>query len=91
MSLKYGATPLLDLSYRCERLTKVQPNSYLAITGVNIDTVRIAKKAFVKPLQKVTKFSITPFDFSLQLQAMTIEKLQFALVLPSTLLAMGDN
>ncbi|CAZ81941.1 unnamed protein product [Tuber melanosporum] len=56
-----------------------EPNSYLAITGVNIDTVRIAKKAFVKPLQKVTKFSITPFDFSLQLQAMTIEKLQFAL------------
>jgi len=50
---------------------------------VNIDTVRIAKKAFVKPLQKVTKFSITPFDFSLQLQAMTIEKLQFALVLPA--------
>lgn len=56
-----------------------EPNSYLAITGVNIETVRIAKKAFVKPLQKVTKFSITPFDFSLQLQAMTIEKLQFAL------------
>jgi flotillin len=56
-----------------------EPNSYLAITGGGIETVRIVKKAFVMPWQKVTKISISPFDFSLSLQAMTIEKLQFAL------------
>jgi hypothetical protein len=55
-----------------------EPNSYLAITGVGIDNVRIAKKCFVMPFQKVTKISITPFDFSMALQAMTSEKLQFA-------------
>jgi len=33
----------------------------------------------VYPLQKVTKIAITPFDFSMSLQAMTSEKLQFAL------------
>ena len=33
----------------------------------------------VKPFQKVTKLSITPFDFSMSLQAMTSEKLQFSL------------
>ncbi|KAH8727944.1 hypothetical protein GQ44DRAFT_703224 [Phaeosphaeriaceae sp. PMI808] len=56
-----------------------EPNSYLVVTGVGIDHVLIKKKAFVYPFQKVTKISITPFDFSMQMQAMTIEKLQFSL------------
>ncbi|EGP86836.1 uncharacterized protein MYCGRDRAFT_73080 [Zymoseptoria tritici IPO323] len=56
-----------------------EPNSYLAVTGAGVDSVRITKKAFIYPLQKVTKISITPFDFSMSLQAMTSEKLQFSL------------
>ena len=36
-------------------------------------------QAFVYPFQKVSKISITPFDFSMSLQAMTIEKLKFSL------------
>ncbi|KAI9652072.1 MAG: hypothetical protein M1829_001965 [Trizodia sp. TS-e1964] len=56
-----------------------EPNEYLAITGAGIESVRITKKAIVPPWQKVQKISITPFDFSLSLQAMTIEKLQFLL------------
>jgi flotillin len=56
-----------------------EPNSYLAITGAGIEKVRIIKKAFVLPFQRVTKISITPFDFSMSLQAMTSEKLQFSL------------
>ncbi len=45
-----------------------EPNSYLAITGVSIDKVCIVKKAVVWPFQRVTKISITPFDFSMSLQ-----------------------
>ena len=56
-----------------------EPNSYLAITGAGIDKVKITKKAWVYPMQKVRKISITPFDFSMSLQAMTSEKLQFSL------------
>jgi flotillin len=56
-----------------------EPNSYLVITGVGIQKVLIKKKAFIYPLQKVSKISITPFDFSMSLQAMTIEKLKFSL------------
>lgn len=56
-----------------------EPNTYLVVTGIGIKDVIIAKKRFVKPLQKVTKISITPFDFSMSLQAMTSEKLQFNL------------
>lgn len=56
-----------------------KPSEYLAITGVGIPNVRITKKAFIWPLQKVQHISISPFDFSLNLQAMTIEKLQFSL------------
>jgi len=54
-------------------------NEYLVVTGANIDDVRIVKKAFVYPWQRVARISVSPFDFSLNLQAMTIEKLQFAL------------
>lgn len=56
-----------------------EPNEYLVITGARIEDVRIAKKALIKPWQKCSRISISPFDFSLNLQAMTIEKLQFAL------------
>ncbi|KAJ4375098.1 hypothetical protein N0V83_002181 [Neocucurbitaria cava] len=56
-----------------------EPNSYLVVTGVGIEKVLIKKKAFVYPFQKVSKISITPFDFSMALQAMTIEKLKFSL------------
>lgn len=55
------------------------PNSYLVVTGAGIDTVKIKKKAFVLPFQRVTKISITPFDFSMSLHAMTSEKLKFSL------------
>jgi flotillin len=56
-----------------------EPNAYLVVTGVGIEKVVIKKKAFVYPFQKVSKISITPFDFSMALQAMTIEKLKFSL------------
>lgn len=56
-----------------------EPNEYLIITGAGIEDVRICKKALLKPWQKCTRISISPFDFSLNLQAMTMEKLQFAL------------
>ncbi|KAL1977278.1 hypothetical protein VTN31DRAFT_137 [Thermomyces dupontii] len=52
---------------------------YLVITGAGIPDIRICKKAFVMPWQKVSKISVSPFDFSLNLQAMTTEKLQFSL------------
>ncbi|KAI5807556.1 hypothetical protein DFH27DRAFT_325377 [Peziza echinospora] len=51
------------------------PSNYLVITGAGIDSVKITKKAWIKPWQKVTRISVTPFDFSLDLQAMTQEKL----------------
>ncbi|EXJ77903.1 flotillin [Capronia epimyces CBS 606.96] len=54
-------------------------NEYLVITGAGVDDVRIVKKAFIYPWQRVARISVSPFDFSLNLQAMTIEKLQFAL------------
>ncbi|KIW21688.1 uncharacterized protein PV07_12879, partial [Cladophialophora immunda] len=54
-------------------------NEYLVVTGAGVDDVRIVKKAFVYPWQRVARISVSPFDFSLNMQAMTIEKLQFAL------------
>ena len=51
----------------------------LVITGNGINDVKIAKKSMVWPFQKSARISISPFDFGIQLQAMTIEKLQFSL------------
>ena len=56
-----------------------EPNSYLAVTGLGIDNVKIVKKCLVAPFQKARIISITPFDFSMALHAMTSEKLQFSL------------
>ncbi|EEQ83395.2 flotillin [Blastomyces dermatitidis ER-3] len=56
-----------------------EPNEYLVLTGGGISDVVIKKTAFVMPWHKCTRISISPFDFSMNLQAMTIEKLQFAL------------
>ena len=47
------------------------PNSYLILTGARIDGIAIKKEAFVWPFQRVTKIFISPFDFSMQLQAMS--------------------
>ncbi|KAL2039645.1 hypothetical protein N7G274_007504 [Stereocaulon virgatum] len=54
-------------------------NSYLVITGGGIDDLKIVRKAYVYPWQKYSTISISPFDFEITLQAMTIEKLQFSL------------
>ena len=56
-----------------------EANEYLVITGAHIEDVRIVKKAFVMPWQKCSRISVTPMDFPLNLQAMSVEKLQFAL------------
>lgn len=54
-------------------------NSYIVITGGGIEDIKIVKKAWVWPWQKHSRISISPFDFEITLQAMTIEKLQFSL------------
>lgn len=54
-------------------------NSYLVITGGGIHDVKIVKKAWILPWQKCNKITISPFDFEITLQAMTIEKLNFSL------------
>ena len=51
----------------------------MIITGYGVQDVKIVKKAVVWPFQKSSTISISPFDFSITLQAMTIEKLQFSL------------
>ncbi|RFU34577.1 hypothetical protein B7463_g1787, partial [Scytalidium lignicola] len=59
--------------------TIASPEEYLAITGAGIPTVKICKSAWVWPLQRCQRFNIQPQDYSMQLQAMTREKLQFLL------------
>ncbi|MCJ1474113.1 hypothetical protein MMC13_002771 [Lambiella insularis] len=59
--------------------TVADANSYIVVTGSGIEDVRITKTAMVWPFQRSARISISPFDFEISLQAMTIEKLQFSL------------
>ncbi|KAL5335967.1 hypothetical protein BJX70DRAFT_374036 [Aspergillus crustosus] len=61
------------------RYAIAEPSEYLVLTGAGIADIEICKKAWVMPWQRCARISVMPFDFSLSLQAMTIEKLQFSL------------
>jgi len=54
-------------------------NEYLVITGAFIDDILLQKKAWVWPFQRCSRISITPKNYTLSLQAMSIEKLEFLL------------
>ncbi|EAU29850.1 conserved hypothetical protein [Aspergillus terreus NIH2624] len=55
------------------RYAIARPSEYLVLTGAGIQDIQLCKKAICG------RISLTPFDFSLNLQAMTVEKLQFSL------------
>ncbi|KAH7410758.1 hypothetical protein BKA64DRAFT_361768 [Cadophora sp. MPI-SDFR-AT-0126] len=55
------------------------PDEYLAITGAGVKTMKIVKSSWVWPFQRCKRFNIQPHDYSMNLQAMTREKLQFLL------------
>uniref|UniRef100_A0A0E0IU43 Flotillin-like n=1 Tax=Oryza nivara TaxID=4536 RepID=A0A0E0IU43_ORYNI len=54
-------------------------SEYLAITGYGIADVKLAKKAWVAPGQRCTRFDISPVNYTFEVQAMSAEKLPFIL------------
>jgi flotillin len=56
-----------------------EANEYIAVTGIFIDDVKVIKKGFIYPGQRFCKFSITPESYSLDLNAMSLEKLEFSM------------
>ncbi|KAF0362833.1 Flotillin domain protein [Gigaspora margarita] len=54
-------------------------NQYLVKTGAFIKDIKICKKGWILPGQRSQFFDITPENYTLQLQAMTAEKLEFNL------------
>ncbi|KAG2411752.1 hypothetical protein HFD88_009308 [Aspergillus terreus] len=61
------------MSYVNPQYAIARPSEYLMLTGAGIQDIQLCKKAICG------RISVTPFDFSLNLQAMTVEKLQFSL------------
>jgi len=57
------------------------PDEFIAVTGMGVvsDQVKIIKSGWVFPFQRGMRFSVQPRDYSIDLQAMTKEKLQFLL------------
>uniref|UniRef100_A0ACD5XIM1 Uncharacterized protein n=1 Tax=Avena sativa TaxID=4498 RepID=A0ACD5XIM1_AVESA len=61
------------------RYVVADASEYLAITGWGIDDVKLAKKAFVFLGQQCKKFSVTPVNYTFEVNAMSSEKLPFVL------------
>ncbi|CAG8511644.1 10937_t:CDS:2 [Ambispora gerdemannii] len=55
------------------------PNQYMVTTGAFIKDLKISKKGWVYPGQRYEFFDITPVNYTLDLQAMSAEKLEFNL------------
>ncbi|XP_048447843.1 flotillin-like protein 4 isoform X2 [Pyrus x bretschneideri] len=54
-------------------------SEYLVITGVGIDDVKLAKKAWILPGQSCSVFDMSPVNYTFEVQAMSSEKLPFIL------------
>ncbi|KAM0968930.1 hypothetical protein ACFX13_017511 [Malus domestica] len=54
-------------------------SEYLVITGVGIDDVKLAKKAWIMPGQSCSVFDMSPVNYTFEVQAMSSEKLPFIL------------
>lgn len=54
-------------------------SEYLAISGVGIPNIKIAKKSWILPGQSCSKFDVSPVNYTFQVQAMSAEKLPFVL------------
>ncbi|TPX37961.1 hypothetical protein SmJEL517_g00277 [Synchytrium microbalum] len=54
-------------------------NEFLIKTGMGVEDIYLCKKCWVYPFQRVTVFSVSPVNYTLSLQAMSAEKLEFTL------------
>ncbi|KAA3449430.1 flotillin-like protein 4 [Gossypium australe] len=54
-------------------------SEYLVITGVGIQDIKLAKKAWIFPGQSYTVFDLSPVNYTFEVQAMSAEKLPFVL------------
>ncbi|XP_021277251.1 flotillin-like protein 3 [Herrania umbratica] len=66
-------------------------SQYLAITGVGIDDIKLAKKSWILPGQSCTRFDVTPVNYTFKVQAMSAEKLPFILPAVFTIGPRVDN
>ncbi|XP_010244755.1 PREDICTED: flotillin-like protein 4 [Nelumbo nucifera] len=67
------------------------PSEYLVITGVGIQDIKLAKKAWILPGQSCTVFDISPVNYTFEVQAMSAEKLPFVLPAVFTIGARADD
>ncbi|MBA0713205.1 hypothetical protein Golax_012248 [Gossypium laxum] len=54
-------------------------SEYLVITGIGIQDIKLAKKAWILPGQSYTVFDLSPVNYTFEVQAMSAEKLPFVL------------
>ncbi|KAJ3055801.1 hypothetical protein HK097_009184 [Rhizophlyctis rosea] len=55
------------------------PSQYVVVTGLGVEDLRIVRKGWVWPFQKTVMLDVAPLNFTLDLQAMSNEKLEFNL------------
>ncbi|KAL1827780.1 hypothetical protein DCAR_0206979 [Daucus carota subsp. sativus] len=66
-------------------------SEYLVITGIGIQDIKIAKKAWILPGQSYAVFDVSPVNYTFEVQAMSAEKLPFVLPAVFTIGPRLDN
>ncbi|KAF3786087.1 Flotillin-like protein 3 [Nymphaea thermarum] len=67
------------------------PAEYLAVTGHGIRDIKLVKKAWILPGQSCIAFDISPVNYTLEVQAMSAEKIPFLLPAVFTIGPRVDN
>jgi flotillin len=53
-----------------------ESNEYIVITGAGIEGVKVCKKTMSWPGQSVSRFTMAPVSYSVNLESMSLEKLE---------------
>jgi len=79
-SLTASAVPIIGASaFVYNRYRVSRPDEYLVRTGLFIEDMEIGKQGFQWPFQTYKYISMHPVNYTFELQAMSIEKMEFVL------------
>lgn len=80
-----GASALGAVGFLFTRYKTSRSNEWLVKTGMMVDNMQIGKKFFQLPYQNIQKIEVTPSNYSLQINSMSKEKMEFQFPIVFTL------
>ena len=86
-----GASVLGTIGFLFTRYKTSRSNEWLVKTGLLVENMQIGKKFFQLPFQNIQKIEVTPSNYSLHINSMSKEKMEFQFPIVFTLGPKVDN